>query len=150
MEDRSLSRSECYATHRTGGVDAYDTVPYRLGRRGHSVELVHDARVVDEDVETPELLGDALDEGLDFGLVGDVRPGDEDPTLVRLPLLLDLVEPLLVHVADGDLAAGVEERLGDRLAKSPSCAGDGNCDLREWLATRHDGDGAQMESEVDK
>jgi len=79
------------------------------------------ARVVDDDVDLPELVDRPLDELVGDALLGQVAREDRGLTL---DLLSGLLRDVAVEVVDQDLRALLAEQFGDRAADAASRAGD--------------------------
>lgn len=88
-------------------VHGHDAVPLLLGNGAHGREGVHDAGVVDEDVEAAEFGDGHVDEVLDGVFAADVGVLGQELAGVRLdPFLLDSGDALVVDVADDNVGAG--------------------------------------------
>jgi hypothetical protein len=81
----------------------------------------HDAGVVDEHVNRPELLFGAVEEGAEGGAVGDIQ---RERDRARAQLGRGLPGEREVDVADRDLHSLTQERLRRRLADPARGAGD--------------------------
>jgi hypothetical protein len=82
---------------------------------------VHDARVIDQHVDPPELVADALGRRVDGGLIGDVEPEDS-----WIALDARRGPPPMLEVARSDEhdAAVRRQILGDLKTDSPVGSGD--------------------------
>lgn len=112
-------------------VDSHHAVPYFRVTVGNRRHVVHDAGVVDEDVQPAEFGEDGVDEGLDGGLVRYVGDGGEDALGFEAcggdPLLLSGLEAFGVDIADGHVSPAGKEAGGGCFAQSAACASDEDC-----------------------
>ena len=114
-----------------GEVHADDLVPLSRRQLGdgarravlfHQEPVTQDACVVDEAVQSAELLVRPADERRDVRLVGDVELPAGDPGGERRELLLG-------DVTDGDFGAGFVQSLGEVRPHSLGAAGDDDLEL---------------------
>src|SRR5438552_1353857 len=91
---------------RNGSAWLSQSIGFGLERPG-----VHDAGVVDEHVERPEAVLDAVEERGERRVVGDV---DADPEGVATEVGGDTRRELAVEVADRDPGAVIHQRTGGR------------------------------------
>lgn len=90
-------------------INGENLVPAALGEVADGIEDVHDAGVVDEDVEAAKP-GDHVGSQRVHGLlVGNVRLHGQEPLRrrARAQLLSCRRQPLLVDITDGDVGAGL-------------------------------------------
>lgn len=124
---RELRNGGATRVVRSVQVDAQDAVPEVARARVHRAKVVHDAGVVDEDVDGAEFGDGGGEQGLYRGLVCHVGDGGEKGCRLvarGCPFLLGRAQARGADVADGYAGAGGEEGCGGDFAETAACAGD--------------------------
>ena len=118
------------AGERAAGVDVHDEIELLEGRVGERLPEER-ARVVDEEVDAPELVERLLDGALDGGVVADVEGQRQRAAPERLDLarrVADRARDARVGRdglrGDDDVAPVARERERDGLADAPGCPAD--------------------------